>query len=135
MSLKGVVSMKFLIILLWTLSFQVQARKSFIVPYTAENFSTLVAKKKDFAVYFYATWCPKCRVQKNLIDKYLKSKKEVKEILLADYDSEITLRKKYKVFVQGTMLHFVKGKEVAADRLIAEVDTDKIKYFLDKISK
>lgn len=106
-----------------------------ITPYSEKKFTSLADSGKDFVVYFYATWCPKCRKQKNIIDKYLKSKKTVNPILLADYDTEVELRKKFKIFVQGTMLNFKAGKEVKKDRLIAEVDPNIVKAFIDKVSK
>lgn len=110
----------------------VQAGK--ITPYSQEAYHKLVESKKDFVIYIYATWCPKCRKQKNYMDKYLKTKKEVSPILLADYDTEVELRKKFKIFVQGTMLNFKMGKEIEKDRLIAETNPELLKGFLDKIS-
>jgi len=108
------------------------AKSSYIVPFSSDKFEKMKKDKKDFVVFVYATWCPKCRREKNIVDKYLQDKKSSNTILLADYDSENDFRTKHKVFIQGVMLNFQKGKEVVTDRYMEGTNEEKLKDFLNK---
>jgi len=63
-----------------------------------------LAKENKTILFFKAPWCPTCRaVEKDI----LANKAEIPEnvaILHVDYDTEIELRKKYKVTTQHTFV-------------------------------
>ncbi|MGB6310247.1 MAG: thioredoxin family protein [Steroidobacteraceae bacterium] len=83
-------------------------------PYTAATLSRMLAAGQPVVVDFHADWCPTCRAQAPIV-KDLLSTPELKNVtvLLADYDTELALRKSLKVANQSTFVVFRQGKEVA----------------------
>lgn len=83
-------------------------------PYTKAAFDGLLASGKPVAVVFHADWCPTCRAQAPVL-KQLSNDGEFKDltVLVADFDSEKTLKKSLNVVTQSTIVVFRGGKEVA----------------------
>lgn len=83
-------------------------------PYRADTFNQLLTAGRPVVVDFHADWCPTCRAQAPII-KGLSSKPEFKDltVLIADYDTELPLRKSLNVSQQSTLVVFRHGKEVA----------------------
>jgi thioredoxin 1 len=83
-------------------------------PYRADQLEQLLADGRPVVVDFHADWCPICRAQAPII-KDLLSKPEFKEltVLIANYDTELPLRKALNVSQQSTLVVFRHGKEVA----------------------
>lgn len=75
----------------------------------------LISSAKDgkVVIYFYANWCPTCRLQDADI---LKEKENIPSdvtILKADYDKETELKKKYAVTSQHTFVQVdAEGNEI-----------------------
>lgn len=83
-------------------------------PYSAAALDRLLASGQAVAVDFHADWCPTCRAQAPIV-KDLLSTPEFKNItvLIANYDTELALRKSLNVTKQSTLVVFRHGKEVA----------------------
>ena len=84
------------------------------LPYRADTLDRLLADGRPVVVDFHADWCPICRAQAPII-KDLLSKPEFKDltVLIANYDTELPLRKSLNVSQQSTLVVFRHGKEVA----------------------
>jgi len=84
------------------------------LPYRAETLDRLLAEGQPVVVDFHADWCPICRAQAPII-KDLLSKPEFRDltVLIANYDTELPLRKALNVSQQSTLVVFHHGKEVA----------------------
>jgi len=83
-------------------------------PYRADTLERLLAEGRPVVVDFHADWCPTCRAQAPII-KDLLSKPEFEDltVLIANYDTELSLRKSLNVPQQSTLVVFRRGKEVA----------------------
>ena len=85
------------------------------LPYRPDTLDRLLADGRPVVVDFHADWCPTCRAQAPII-KDLSSKPEFKDltVLIANYDTELPLRKSLNVSQQSTLVVFRHGKEVAS---------------------
>ncbi len=83
-------------------------------PYNAATLDKMLAAGQPVVVDFHADWCPTCRAQAPIV-KDLLSTPELKgvTVLIANYDTELALRKSLKVANQSTLVVFSHGKEVA----------------------
>ena len=83
-------------------------------PFSAAKFDRLLGEGQPVVVDFHADWCPICRAQAPLV-KELLATPELKDVtvLIADYDTELALRKSLNVSKQSTLVVFRHGKEVA----------------------
>jgi len=83
-------------------------------PYNAATLERMLAAGQPVVVDFHADWCPTCRAQAPIV-KGLLATPELKNVtvLIADYDTELALRKSLKVANQSTLVVFRQGKEVA----------------------
>jgi thioredoxin 1 len=83
-------------------------------PYSAAALDRMLAAGQPVVVDFHADWCPTCRAQAPIV-KDLLATPELKNVtvLIADYDTELALRKSLKVANQSTLVVFRQGKEVA----------------------
>jgi thioredoxin 1 len=97
-------------------------------PYRAETFKQLLASGQPVVVDFHADWCPVCRAQAPII-RGLLSRPEFKDltVLIANYDTELPLRKSLNVSQQSTLVAFRQGKEVA--RSTGETSPEKLTAF------
>jgi len=80
------------------------------------------------AVLFHADWCPTCRAQ----DKVLQSLKSESgldlTVLVANYDTETDLKRRFKINSQSTFVVLKGQKEVA--RLVGVTSSDGIRAAL-----
>jgi thioredoxin 1 len=99
------------------------------LPYRSDTLDRLLADGRPVVVDFHADWCPICRAQAPVI-KNLLSKPEFKDltVLIANYDTELPLRKSLNVSQQSTLVVFRHGKEVA--RSTGQTDPEKLAAFL-----
>jgi thioredoxin 1 len=83
-------------------------------PYSAAALDRMLAAGQPVVVDFHADWCPTCRAQAPIV-KDLLATPELKNVtvLIADFDTELALRKSLKVTNQSTLVVFRQGKEVA----------------------
>ena len=76
-------------------------------------------------------WCPTCRAQAPVLKQILNEPK-LKELTLfvADFDTEMALRKELKVVKQSTVVVFHQGHEIA--RSTGETQRDALEALLSK---
>jgi thioredoxin 1 len=98
-----------------------------------KEFDKLTEKDKTMVLHFYASWCPTCKKQKNVVDGFIKPIEGKVPFVLVDYDEYEAMKKKYNVKVQSTLVYLNNGKEVS--RMVAETDEASIKTFIQQIYK
>ena len=83
-------------------------------PFNAATLDRLLAAGEPVAVVFHADWCPTCRAQAPIL-KELSATRDLAKLtlLIADYDTELALRKSMHVATQSTIVVFSRGKEIA----------------------
>jgi thioredoxin 1 len=83
-------------------------------PFSRATFDRLLGEGQPVAVDFHADWCPVCRAQAPIV-KELLTTPELRNVtvLIANYDTELGLRKSLNVAKQSTLVVFRHGKEVA----------------------
>ncbi len=83
------------------------------MPYDKSKFDAAVARGEPVIVDFAASWCPTCRAQKPIVQGLLAEPKlKPVTLFLADYDTEVALKKQLGVTQQSTFVVFKGGKEV-----------------------
>ena len=83
------------------------------LPFDKARFDAALAKGEPVIVDFSASWCPTCKAQKPIVQG-LMSEPKLKPVTLfvADYDTEVALKKQLNVTQQSTFVVFKGGKEV-----------------------
>jgi thioredoxin 1 len=75
------------------------------------------AEKKGnyILIHFFADWCPSCQAQKKVLDKLMVSDDDLRKVtfLVVAYDEELSVRKKFSVDRQSTLI-LMKGKSEIA---------------------
>ena len=83
------------------------------VPFTQTGFDQAISSGRPAVVYLHADWCPTCRVQKPIVDRLSADPKLGQvTIFIADYDTEVKLKRELKITEQSTFVVFKKGHEV-----------------------
>jgi thioredoxin 1 len=73
-----------------------------------------IASGRPVVVQFHADWCPTCRAQAAVLPAVLSDPKlKSVKFVVADFDTELDLKKALKVSSQSTFVVFKGGKEVA----------------------
>lgn len=99
-----------------------------IQPYTAATLAAAQKADKPVALHFHADWCPTCRAQTAVLQE-LKSEKGLDlTVLVANYDTEKALKRRFKVNAQSTLVVLKGQKEVA--RLVGDTSPDGIRTAL-----
>lgn len=97
-------------------------------PYTADALVQAQQAGKPVAVLFHADWCPTCKTQ----DKVLQGLKAEPgldvTVLVANYDTEKDLKRRFRVNSQSTLVVMRGDKETA--RLVGETAADKLRAAL-----
>ena len=83
------------------------------VPFNKAAFDAALAKGTPVIVDFAASWCPTCKAQKPIVQGLL-AEPTLKPVtlFLADFDTELALKKQLGVTQQSTFVVFKGGKEV-----------------------
>ena len=96
-----------------------------VKPYTAAALAEAQQANKPVALHFHADWCPTCRAQ----DKALQSLKTDPAldltVLVANYDTEKDLKRRFNVLTQSTMVVLHGQKESA--RLVGDTSAAAIR--------
>ena len=94
-----------------------------------KDFHDKIKKEDKSIIYYSATWCGPCRVQKPLMEKFSETLKDKVNIYYADVDKAINTSTENAIRGVPTVICYRKGQEV--DRLIGGVQESKLKEFLD----
>jgi thiol-disulfide isomerase/thioredoxin len=96
-----------------------------VVKFTEARFEQLKSEDASILIDVYATWCPTCRQQKAVIEKYLEQNpKSDLTVLKVDFDDQKKWVKHFKAFRQSTLIMYKGDKEI--DRSIAETNEKKL---------
>jgi thiol-disulfide isomerase/thioredoxin len=83
------------------------------LPYDHAKFAAAMARGEPVVLDFAASWCPTCRAQKPIVQSLLQEdRRKALTLFLADYDTEVALKKQFGVTQQSTFVVFKGGKEV-----------------------
>ena len=101
------------------------------VPFNQAVFDAALAKGTPVIVDFAASWCPTCKAQKPIVQGLLAEPKlKPVTLFLADFDTELALKKQLGVTQQSTFVVFKGGKEVG--RSTGQTQKDVISELFDK---
>jgi thioredoxin 1 len=99
-----------------------------IQPYSAVALAEAQKADKPVALHFHADWCPTCRAQEKVLQS-LKSEQGLNlTVLVANYDTEKDLKRRFKVNAQSTLVVLKGTKEVA--RSVGDTSSDGIRNAL-----
>ncbi len=99
-----------------------------IKPYSAVALADAQKADKPVALHFHADWCPTCRAQEKVLQS-LKSEQGLNlTVLVANYDTEKDLKRRFRVNAQSTLV-VLKGSKEAA-RLAGDTSPDGIRSAL-----
>lgn len=75
-----------------------------IQPYSAVALTQAQKANKPVALHFHADWCPTCRAQEKVLQE-LKSEAGLElTVLVANYDTEKELKRRFNVRAQSTLV-------------------------------
>jgi thiol-disulfide isomerase/thioredoxin len=103
---------------------------SIVTPFTQEKFEELKGKQK-FALYFSASWCPKCKATQKAIDETPKKFTGV-TLLKIDYDTATSLKKEYGIALQHSFVFFDQAGSIAGTSVMPS-DDEVIAFFQNGI--
>lgn len=99
-----------------------------IKPYSAAALAEAQQADKPVALHFHADWCPTCRVQEKVLHS-LKAEPGLNlSVLVANYDTERDLKRRFKVVAQSSLV-VLRGKKETA-RLVGDTSADAIRAAL-----
>lgn len=99
-----------------------------IKPYTAAALAQAQQSGQPVALHFHADWCPTCRAQALVLKRLQVESGLNLTVLVADYDAEKELRRRFNVRAQSTLIVF-KGRTETA-RLTGDTSEDTIRNAL-----
>jgi thiol-disulfide isomerase/thioredoxin len=97
-------------------------------PYTAEALAQAQQAGKPVAVLFHADWCPTCKTQDAALQRLKAEPGLDMTVLVANYDTEKALKRRFRVNSQSTLVVLRGEKETV--RLVGETAPDKLRAAL-----
>ena len=94
-------------------------------PYTADALAAAEKAGQPVAVFFHADWCPTCRAQDQVLQSLKAEKGLDLTVLVANYDTEKDLKRRFKINSQSTFVVLKGTKETA--RLVGDTSADGIR--------
>lgn len=89
-----------------------------IKPYTAAALGEAQKADKPVALHFHADWCPTCRAQEKVLQSLASDPGLNLTVLVANYDTEKDLKRRFNVRAQSTLVVLHGQKESA--RLVGD---------------
>ena len=89
-----------------------------VKPYTAAALAQAQAANQPVALHFHADWCPTCRAQEKALQSLKSDPALDLTVLVANYDTEKDLKRRFNVRAQSTLVVLHGPKESA--RLVGE---------------
>lgn len=97
-------------------------------PYSAAELAQAQQAHRPVALHFHADWCPTCRAQTQALEALKKEPGLDLTVLVANYDTEKALKRRYGVRAQSTLIAFKGGKE--SGRVVGDSSPEGIKAVL-----
>lgn len=82
-----------------------------IQPYSAAALAQAQSANKPVAVHFHAAWCPTCRAQEKVLQDLKAEAGLDLTVLVANYDTEKDLKRRFNVRAQSTLVVLQGAKE------------------------
>lgn len=99
-----------------------------VKPYSALELAEAQKAGKPVALHFHADWCPTCRAQETVLQSLKTEKGLDLTVLVANYDTEKDLKRRFNVNAQSTLVVLKGQKEVA--RLVGDTSPNGIRGVL-----
>lgn len=99
-----------------------------VKPYTAAALAQAQTANQPVALHFHADWCPTCRAQEKVLQSLKSDPALGLTVLVASYDTEKDLKRRFKVRAQSTLVVLHGSKESA--RLVGETGAAPIRAAL-----
>ena len=99
-----------------------------VKPYSEAALAAAQNADQPVAMHFHADWCPTCRAQDKAIQSLKAEPGLDLTLLVADYDTEKALKRRFKVNAQSTLVVLHGQKERA--RLVGDTTTAAIRTAL-----
>lgn len=84
-----------------------------VKPYSAQALAAAEQAGQPVAVHFHADWCPTCRAQEKSLTTLAAEKSLDLTVLVANYDTEKDLKRRFNVRTQSTLVVLKGSQEVA----------------------
>ena len=92
-----------------------------VKPYSAAALAAAQAADTPVALHFHADWCPTCHAQDKVLQSLKKEPGLDLTLLVANYDTEKDLKRRFKVNAQSTLIVLHGQKE--RTRLVGDATT------------
>lgn len=99
-----------------------------IQPYSASALAAAQNANRPVALHFHADWCPTCRAQTKVLESLKAEPGLDLTVLVANYDTEKALKRRFKVRVQSTIV-VLRGTHESA-RLVGDTSVASIRSAL-----
>jgi len=99
-----------------------------IKPYSAAELAETQKANKPVAILFHADWCPTCRAQQQVLNTLKTESGLDLTLLVANYDSERDLKKRFNVRSQSTLV-ILNGQQ-ERHRSVGDTSADAIRSAL-----
>jgi len=99
-----------------------------IKPYTAAALAEAQNANKPVAIHFHADWCSTCRAQEKVLNTLKTEAGLDLTVLVANYDTEKDLKKRFNVRVQSTFV-MLRGQQERS-RLVGDTAPEAIRSAL-----
>lgn len=99
-----------------------------VKPYTAAALAQAQTANQPVALHFQADWCPTCRAQEKVLQSLKSDPALDLTVLVANYDTEKDLKRRFNVRAQSTLVVLHEPKESA--RLVGETGVAPIRAAL-----
>lgn len=94
-----------------------------------EKIKEQIESNEKVFLYFYTTWCPMCQKTEPIMERLIEKYPDI-VIIQIDTDIEQDLKNEYDVHNIPTLILLEKNTEI--DRIVEELDVDKIEEFITK---
>lgn len=99
-----------------------------VKPYSATELAQAQKADKPVALHFHADWCPTCRAQEKVLHGLRSEKGLDITVLVANYDTEKDLKRRFNVRAQSTLV--VLHGEQETHRVVGDTSPDGIRSAL-----
>jgi thioredoxin 1 len=99
-----------------------------VKPFTAAALAQAEKAGEPVAVHFHADWCPTCKAQTLMLNKLKAEPGLTITVLVAEYDNQGDLKKRFAVRGQSTLVVLKGSKEVT--RLVGDTSAEGIRNAL-----